>query len=81
MICCHVDDFVHKGDQRLEKLIEKLRERFSAGKIEEQTFKYIRFRIQQLSSEITLDHSNYINNMMNVALYPGTAVVKNEPLN
>lgn len=81
MICCHVDDFLHAGDQRFEKLIDKLRERFSAGKMEEKTFKYIGFQIQQLSNKITLDHSNYINNMMNVTLDPGRAAEKNELLN
>ena len=35
MICCHVDDFLHAGDHCLEKLTEKLRARFSAGKVKE----------------------------------------------
>ena len=35
VICCHVDDFLHAGDQLFEKLMNKLRVRFSAGKVEE----------------------------------------------
>ena len=81
MICCHVDDFLHAGNQRFEKLIEKLKERFSAGKVEEKIFQYIGFQIQQLPSKIILDQSNYIDSMMNVTLDPGRAAEKNKPLN
>ena len=31
IICCHVDDFLHAGDQYFETLIKKLRQRFHAG--------------------------------------------------
>lgn len=81
MICCHVDDFLHAGDQRLEELMGKLRARFSAGKVEEKTFKYIGFQVEQLPDSIVLDHSNYIDNMKTVTLDPGRASQKNELLN
>ena len=35
IICCHVDDFLHAGDHCIKKLMEKLRARFSAGKVKE----------------------------------------------
>ena len=81
MICCHVDDFLHAGDQNFEKLMGKLRERFSAGKIEAGTFKYIGFQIQQSPDKIVLDHSDYVENMKNVTLHPGRASEKTENLN
>ena len=81
MICCHVDDFLHAGDHRFEKLMEKLRTRFSAGKVEEKTFKYIGFQVEELQNSIVLDHSNYIDNLKNVTLDPGRASQKNELLN
>ena len=56
-----------------ERLMNKLRVRFSAGKVEEKTFKYIGFGIQQLPSKIILDHSEYIDNIKNVTIDPKRA--------
>lgn len=78
MICCHVDDFLHAGDLRFDQLMEKLRARFSAGKVEEKKFRYIGFQIEQLPDSIVLDHSDYVNNMKNVSLDPGRASQKND---
>ena len=64
-----------------ERLMNKLRVRFSAGKVEEKTIKYIGFGIQQLPSKIILDHSEYIDNIKNVTIDPKRASEKNEPLN
>ena len=65
MICCHVDDFLHAGNNLIERLMKKLRERFSAGKVEEKTFKYIGFQVKQSQSMIVLDHSGNIDKMKN----------------
>ena len=78
MICCHVDDFLHAGDLRFDQLMEKLRARFSAGKVVEKKFRYIGFQIEQLPDSIVLDHSDYVNNMKNVSLDPGRASQKND---
>ena len=64
-----------------ERLMNKLRVRFSAGKVEEKTFKYIGFGIQQLPSKIILDHSEYIDNIKNVTIDPKRASENNESLN
>ena len=32
IICCHADDFLHAGDEHLDCVMSKLRQRFSAGK-------------------------------------------------
>lgn len=81
IICCHVDDFLHAGDHSFEKLMEKLRERFSAGKVEEKTFKYIGFTVQQHSDKVILDHSDYIAKIKNSAVDPRKASDKNGLLN
>lgn len=52
VICCHVDGFLLAVDQTFEKLMEKLTERLSVGKVGEKTFKYIGFQIQWLPSKI-----------------------------
>ena len=81
VICCHVDDLLHAGDQFFKRFMNKLRVRFSAGKVEEKIFKYIGFGIQQLPSKIILDHSEYIDNIKNVTIDPKIASENNEPLN
>ena len=81
IICCHVDDFLHAGDHCFEKLREKLRARFSAGKVEEKTFKYIGFKVQQHSNKVILDHSDYIVNIRNSVVDPRRASEKNGLLN
>ena len=53
----------------------------SAGKVEEKTFKYIGFGIQQLPSKIILNHSEYVDNIKNVTIDPKRASKNNEPLN
>ena len=61
--------------------MNKLRVRFSAGKVEGKIFKYIGFGIQQLPSKIILDHSEYIDNTKYVTIDPKRASENNEPLN
>ena len=49
--------------------------------MEEKTFKFIGFQVEELQNSIVLDHSNYIVNLKNVTLDPGRASQKNELLN
>ena len=81
IICCHVDDFLHAGDQYFEIYMNKLRTRFYAGKIEEKMFKYIGFTLKQFENGIVLDQSDYVNKMKNIIIDPVRASEKNEPLN
>ena len=62
-------------------MIEELRKRFSAGKVEDKLFKYIGFKVEQSEKEIILDHSEYVENMKTKILDPGRAGAKNELLN
>ena len=61
--------------------MNKLRVRFSAGLVEEKTFRYIGFGIQQLPIKIILDHSEYIDTIKNVTIDPKRASENNETLN
>ena len=76
-----MDDFLHAGDQFFERLMNKLRVRFSASKVEGKTFKFIGFGIQQLPSKIIPDHSEYIDKIKNVTIDPMRASENNEPFN
>ena len=69
-ICCHVDDFLHAGDKYFDKAMNRLRQRFFAGKEAEGNFSYIGFEIQQDEKGITLDHSNYMKKLRTVDLDP-----------
>lgn len=73
MVCCHVDDFLHAGDEHLEKIMVNLRKRFIAGKVEERNFYYIGFRIIQESSALVLGQSRYIENIKNKVIDPKRA--------
>ena len=76
----HVDDFLHAGDEYLEKIMVNLRRRFVAGKVEERSFNYIGFRIIQESNAIILDQSRYVENMKNKVIDPKRAQDKQSKL-
>ena len=80
IVCCHVDDFLHAGDEYFEKMMKTLRKRFVAGKIEEKNFKYIGFRITQDNDGIVLDQSEYVENIANKTIDPKQALNKQSPL-
>ena len=46
-----------------ETFIQKLRERFYAGKVEEKVFGYIGFKVEQRENGIILDQSDYMYNL------------------
>ena len=80
ILCCHVDDFLHAGDDVFETLMKKLRGRFSAGKVEEKEFRYIGFKVKQLENRIIIDHSEYIDKMKNKTVDQKRASDKQEQL-
>jgi hypothetical protein len=63
IFCCHVDDFLHDGDECLEKVLTQLRKRFVAGTVQERQFDYIGFRISQKRKEIIFDQSRYVKSI------------------
>ena len=80
IICCHVDDFLHAGDEDIEVIMNNLRSRFLAGKIDEGHFDYIGFRLDQESDNIVLDQSNYVEKIRNVVINPTRARNKQDVL-
>ncbi|CAC5406207.1 unnamed protein product [Mytilus coruscus] len=81
IICCHVDDFLHSGDEKFEEVMRKLRTRFVAGKIEEKNFSYVGFQIHQNKNGIILDHSTYMEKIDNTTIEPSRAAMKQDVLN
>ncbi|CAG2204921.1 unnamed protein product [Mytilus edulis] len=76
IFCCHVDSFLHAGNEEFEKLMEKLRKRFIAGKIEEVDFRYIGFMIKQNNEGIQPDHSIYMEKLDHQHIEPQRAFQK-----
>ena len=68
IVCCHVEDFFHAGDDHFERIMNSLRKRFVAGKVEERNFNYIGFRITQDKNGIVLDQSRYVESIENKAI-------------
>jgi hypothetical protein len=81
IICCHVDGFLHAGNETFETVMCKLRQRFPAGKIEEGNFRYIGFQITQNTDGIKLDHSLYMEKLDHPHIEPQRASQKQEQLN
>lgn len=65
MIACYVDDFFHSGILEFDRdVMMKLRERYSARKLEQGAFKYVGFQISRDDDDgLTLDQNNYINSI------------------
>ena len=83
IMCCHVDDFLHAGNETFEAAMCKLRQRFLAGKIEEGNFRYINigFQITQNTDGIKLDHSMFMEKLDHPHIEPQRASQKQEQLN
>ena len=62
MVCCHVDDFMHAGNDKFKIVMDMLTERFVAGKEEIKQFRYIGFDVTQ-KDNITIDQCEYIQDM------------------
>lgn len=63
LICYHVDDFLHAGNESFEERIKQLRDRFSAVKIEEKYFQYIGFQMIQTDDVVIVDQSKYVESI------------------
>ena len=64
IVISHIDDFLHAGDSVFDrKVMEPLRKRFVAGKVESGHFKYVGLSISQSSSGISVDLDDYIDSI------------------
>ena len=79
-VCCHVDYFLHAGEEHFDNIMIILKKRFVAGKVEERNFNYIGFRITQDKNGIILDQSRYVENIENKAIGPKRALNKHDLL-
>ena len=81
MIASHINDFLHVGDPEFDKLVmDKMRERFLAGKLEESQFKYVGFNIMQQDDGILLDQTEYMGGLEDIMIAPVRASNKSESL-
>ena len=64
IVISHIDDFLHSGDSVFDrKVMEPLRKRFVAGKVESGHFKYVGLSISQSSLGISVDLDGYIDSI------------------
>ena len=81
VLVSHIDDFLHAGDAVFEaEVMNKLRQRFVAGKLMHSTFPYIGFQITQTEEGIVLDQSKYVNEMNVPVLAPNRMQNKDDEL-
>ncbi len=81
MIACHIDDFLHAGNEEFAKCVFSLRARFKAGRLESQNFKYIGFNIVQKEESIIIDQSQYVQDIEVCTISAERSTQKQEPLN
>ena len=64
LVGVHVDDFLCTGDDNfMTNIIPKVLEKFVIGKAEDQAFMYTGFKLDQDSKGITLDQTDYVENL------------------
>ena len=81
VLATHVDDFLHCGSESFDAdVMDKLRLRLLAGKVEEQNFYYVGFEIQQSDEGIMFDQSHYMKELEVVNVDPLRAKEKKQPL-
>ena len=63
-VATHIDDILHfGGDDEFDQIVmDKIRKRFVAGKLEEKTFKYVGLDVNQNEKGIILDQTKYLRN-------------------
>lgn len=71
LLVSHIDDFLHAGNSVFDsEVMDKLRQRFVAGKLVESNFSYVGFRVQQDDYGITLDQSEYVEKLEHGSIKP-----------
>ena len=64
ILVSHIDDFLHGGDEYFEtNVINPLIERFTAGKVTEESFTYVGFQIIQNRKGIIMNQNQYIDSL------------------
>ena len=64
IIVSHIDDFLHCGNPDFEHdVMQPLRKRFLAGKLEERNFSYVGYQMNQCAEGIQLSQDSYVKDM------------------
>ena len=80
-VAVHVDDFLHCGTLEFDaRVMDKLRGRFLSGKLEQETFKYVGFKVRQTPKGIIIDQSEYFESIDLPVIDPQRSKEKNSPL-
>jgi hypothetical protein len=76
------DDFLHAGVEQFDSnFMNKLTERFVAGKVEANNFRYIGFYFKQNRNGITIDQNEYLNELETGLISTNRASQKLDSLN
>ena len=81
IIACHIDDFLHAGDEEFDECMTKMRKQFLAGKLEMGQFKYIGFNITQNDHHIIIDQTEYVKQLENATINAQRRSQKSQSLN
>ena len=82
MFVSHIDDFLHAGEKIFDELvIDKLTNRFLAGKLETGHFHYVGFGVIQTADSVVIDQNDYLTDFNIEVINPMRAVKKNQSLN
>lgn len=81
ILICHVDDFLHAGDQEFEvKVIIGMKKQFAAGTAYEDLFRYVGLNIKQHPGKITVDQNHFIERIEMIPITSNRLSQKGEPL-
>ena len=62
LLIVHVDDVLSAGDENFEVIMEKLREKYTFGKVESKIFVFTGLNIRQSDNmEVSVDQNDFIN--------------------
>ena len=62
IIVTHIDDFLHAGNDSFDsRVMIPLRQRFQAGKLVKNSFRYIGFDVSQTKDGVLLDQNKYVD--------------------
>ena len=77
----NIRDFMHCGEDSFnEKVTDKVRQKFVAGKMEEREFKYVGFHVMQNPDGVILDQGQNLPKLESIVIKPDRAKQKKEPL-
>ena len=66
LFICHVDDFLHTGDDNFNsKVVGPIRQHYTVGRCEEATFDYIGFHLEQTTEGIMVAQNQYVESISN----------------